>query len=214
MRNVISTTQFEQFRDYTAGMIADISTAHTGPYLNAAPSLKILAKAFSETKLEVDLSKLPVLPVEGIREAVIMWCADPSQAFTDYPNPRNITRFHATPRPNPLQGGNYAFKEALSVLLETNGLKRNMGETFISDTKPGRFECTMYQSSSDDGEDCIDVLLIRCNGPLDAALRYLGESVTPAALDNACRKALRATNMAVRDAGKPAKAAADPKPGF
>ncbi len=93
-----------------------------------------------------------------MQEAVIVWRQGNGPALDFYPMPENITHIRTEPPDNPLDGGNYAFKDTLRILFERAGAKKTL-QPEMSYMRKNEFNLNMHQ-----GPYNIYALFIRYNG--------------------------------------------------
>ncbi len=154
----IDPATFEKFKAYTKRMLTDIFNAKVTPYCNN----------------------------DKMQEITLAWDADPKAKFGDYP-PENMTHIVKKPYKNPLDIGDYVFKETVNILMRQAGFKDNTAFT-VSGARKGQFGVNMV-TGYDGDSSILHMFHLRANGNLAKAQDYL-RNLDDAALDKACRDSL------------------------
>jgi hypothetical protein len=171
IREYVDPAQFGEFKEYTRRMLADIFNAKVTPYCNNGK----------------------------MQEITVAWDPNPKQKFGGYP-PENMTHLVQKPYKNPLEMGNYLFKETLNILMRQAGFKDNTSG-FVSGARKGQFAVNMVHAFEKSGKKgdyapVIPIIHVRANGDLQKAAYYI-TGLSDENLDAACRESLATLRMAV-----------------
>lgn len=160
MTDYATEEQFEGFVVYMRQMIADISSAHVGEYINEA----------------------------SMKEVALVWNEGEECALQGYPNPDNLTHISVEPYPNDMPMDSYCFKKVVMDILEAAGYKNTDG-MFISEMGCGEFSANMSSGYNDDMHGQIYTFFLRVNGDIQGALDSLGK-VSDTELRDHCRRVI------------------------